>query len=169
VGAAQIAGLLADPTRLRVFAAVALGARTTSDVVETTGLSLGEVQAALPRLLAAGLIEQRDGLRVSVATLRDAARDRPDRDRSLPGATDEQAKVLRNFVEDGRLKLVPARAGQRRVVLEYLAGLFEPTVAYPEQDVNRTLQTLHPDYASLRRHLVDEGLLERHHGIYRRR
>jgi hypothetical protein len=165
---AQIAGLLADETRLRVFAAVALGARTTSGIADTTELSLERVQSALSRLLAAGLVEQRDGLRVSASTFQDAARDRPERDRSLPGATDEQAKVLRNFVENGRLKLVPARAGQRRVVLEYLAQLFDPAVEYQEQDVNRTLQTLHPDYASLRRYLVDEGLLERRSGVYKR-
>ena len=43
VRAATIAGLLADPTRLKVVAALALGAGTLEEVAETTGLPLREV------------------------------------------------------------------------------------------------------------------------------
>ena len=76
--------------------------------------------------------------------------------------------MLRNFVEDGRLRSIPARAAQRRVVLEYLSGLFEPGVAYHEPTVNETLREFHDDYVTLRRYLVDARLLERAHGVYRR-
>ena len=166
---ATTVGLLADEDRLRVFAAVALGARSGADVAETTGLPLTTVQSTLARLVNAGVVEQADGLRVSTDALREAARDRPPRQRELPDATPEQAKVLRNFVEDGRLREIPARAAQRRVVLEYLADRFEPGRDYAEPDVNMTLMLFHDDYASLRRYLVDAGLLERTGGVYRRR
>jgi hypothetical protein len=167
--AARIAGLLTDEARLRVFAAVALGARSVDDVARSAGLGVAEVQSALPRLVAAGLLEQEDGLRVQVSALDEAARDRPPRRRELPGATPEQADVLRNFVEEGRLTSLPARASRRCVVLEYLAGRFETGVAYDEDAVNETLAAFHPDYATLRRYLVDAGLLERAGGVYRRR
>jgi hypothetical protein len=168
VKAATLSGLLGDDERLRVVAAIALGARTVDDVANSGDLKPQEVRRALPRLMSAGVVEDQDGLRVDVAAFREAARDRPPRERDLPNATLEQARVLRNFVEEGRLRAVPVRAAQRRVVLEYLAERFDDGVEYPEAQVNELLSRFHDDYASLRRFLVDEGLLTRQAGRYRR-
>jgi len=126
------------------------------------------VRRVLPRLIAAGVVADGDGLRVETAPFREAGRERPPRQRELPGATPEQARVLRNFVENGRLKALPVHASQRRVVLEYLSTQFEDDVEYGERDVNELLGRFHDDYASLRRYLVDEGLLTRSAGRYRR-
>jgi hypothetical protein len=166
--AATLSGLLGDDERLRVVAAIALGARTIDDVATTGDLEPQNVRRALPRLISAGVVEEHNGLRIDVAALREAARERPPRRRELPDATPEQARVLRNFVEEGRLRALPVRATQRRVVLEYLAHRFEEGVEYPEPAVNELLGRFHDDYASLRRHLVDEGLVTRSAGLYRR-
>jgi hypothetical protein len=69
--------------------------------------------------------------------------------------------VLRRFVHNGRLLAMPAAYGKRRVVLDHLAGLFEPGRRYPEPEVNELLGRYHPDYAMLRRYLVDDGFLDR--------
>ena len=90
------------------------------------------------------------------------------RQRELPDATAEQQRVLRNFVEGGRLTRLPARSAQRRVILEYVAGRFETDRHYAEAEVNELLNSLHDDHAALRRYLVDERLLERKGGVYRR-
>jgi hypothetical protein len=163
-----LVGLLADEQRLQVFAAIALGAETIAAVAQATGTDPTSVQTVLPRLVTAGLVEQRDGLHVSLEALQTAARDRPARQRELPDATDEQQRVLRNFVEDGRLTRLPARHGQRRVVLEYVARRFDVDRQYAEEEVNELLNSLHDDHVALRRHLVDAGLLQRSEGIYRR-
>ena len=55
---------------------------------------------------------------------------------------------------------------KRALVLERLALEFEPGLRYTEREVNSTLQVFHPDYASLRRHLVDDGFLTRADGSY---
>jgi hypothetical protein len=165
---ATLIGLLADEQRLQVFSAVALGAETVAAVAEAAGTDVATVQTVLPRLVTAGLVEQRDGLHVSLEALRTAARDRPARQRELPDATDEQQRVLRNFVEDGRLTRLPARQGQRRVILEYVARRFDTDRDYAEVEVNELLNALHDDHVTLRRHLVDAGLLQRSQGIYRR-
>ena len=47
------------------------------------------------------------------------------------------------------------------MVLDHLAGLFEPGRRYSEAEVNQTLGAWYPDYAALRRYLVDEGFLRR--------
>src|SRR5215467_12278868 len=46
-------GLLANEDRLRVFAAVALGARTVDEIAAGSDLDTTDVQAALPRLVGA--------------------------------------------------------------------------------------------------------------------
>ena len=167
--AATLSGLLGDEERLRVVSAIALGARTLDEVAKAGDLPAEDVRRVLPRLIAAGVVADSDGLRVDVTPFQDAARERPPRRRELPDATPAQARVLRNFVEDGRLRALPVRASQRRVVLEYLATRFEPDTEYAESDVNELLGRFHDDYASLRRYLVDERLLTRSAGRYRRR
>ena len=79
----------------------------------------------------------------------------------------EQAAVARNFVdEDGRLRSLPARDAKRRLVLEWVASRFEPGREYAEKEVNGILLGVYDDVASLRRFLVDEGLLAREAGVY---
>ena len=75
---------------------------------------------------------------------------------------------LARFFRGDWLETIPARASDRRAVLEYLARVFEPGRDYAESDVNLALARVHRDHASLRRYLVDEHILARDHGVYRR-
>lgn len=170
--AATLVGLLADDARLRCLAAVVLGARTAADVAAATGLDGGATARALERLAGAGVVVRGpEGLTVAARVFADAARAaaqaRPQPRPEDAGATPEQARVLRNFLTpDGRLASIPAARAKRRVVLDHLAGRFEPGRVYPERDVNTLLGAVHPDHAALRRYLVDEGFLERREGFY---
>ena len=74
--------------------------------------------------------------------------------------------MLRAFVRDGRLLSIPAVHGKRVVVLDWLVQRFEPGRRYSENMVNLILAQVHPDTASLRRYLVDEGMLDREAGEY---
>src|SRR5687767_4295342 len=60
IDAGTIVGLLADPARLKVVAALALGAATIEDVAQSAGLPLKDVALAARRLARAGLVH-RDG------------------------------------------------------------------------------------------------------------
>lgn len=85
-------------------------------------------------------------------------------------ASAEEAKVLRSFFENGLLTSIPAQRSKRIVVLHYLADtVFERKHRYPEKEVNQRLGAVHPDPASLRRYLVDEGFMVRKSGEYRLR
>jgi len=57
-------------------------------------------------------------------------------------------------------------------VLEHLAQAFEPGIDYPEREVNAVLidraGDSGVDHVSLRRYLIDEDLLHRRDGVYRR-
>ena len=82
------------------------------------------------------------------------------------GDRDPREVVLRRFLVDGRLVAIPAQRAKRLVVLDHLAGLFEPGVRYTEAEVNQALAGYHPDFAALRRYLVDEEFLDRAGGVY---
>jgi hypothetical protein len=164
-----LCGLLAEPDRLRVFAAVVLGADVPSAIVEVSGLPTRTVTGALRRLELGGLLTAEKGrFTAAVGAFKDAVRDYaadagpeepldPDRNR---------AAVLRAFIVDGRLLQIPAAHSKRRIVLEHIANIFEPGIRYPEKTVNALLRAWYDDYAALRRYLVDETLLSRDAGEY---
>lgn len=168
-----LAGLLADPARLRVVAAVVLGAGTAEEVRSATGLPERDTRRALKRLVSGGLVRAGEAGRLVAAAdaFQTAVREATVERRRGPtpeelGATPEQAGVLRNFVEGERLTQIPAQRSKRLAVLDFLAARFEPGRVYPERDVNCILRSWHGDYAALRRYLVDEGFLERREGFY---
>lgn len=171
-GPESLVGLLAEESRLKVVAAVVLGAASEADVLATTGLAAKTVRKALDRLVRGGLVEAiGDGrLRVATERFKEAARvaaaDRPQARPEDVGATADQAHVLRNYLVDGRLTHIPAVRSKRLVVLDFLAGQFEPGRIYPEEQVNYLLGRFHVDYAALRRYLVEEELLDRRDGFY---
>jgi len=81
------------------------------------------------------------------------------------GAMDD--RVLANFLgPDGRLKSIPTKLSKLMVVLDRLAQEFEPGQTYPEPKVNEVLQRFHPDYAALRRYLVENGFMTREDSLY---
>ncbi len=169
VHAATIVGLLADPTRLKVVAALALGAGTIEDVAAASGLPLKDVALAARRLGRAGLV-RRDGHALELLTERFGAAARAAAESAPPPEplSDDPAEsaVLAAFIRDGRLTTIPAQQTKRRVVLEHVVRVFDVGVRYPEREVNALLAVWHPDTAALRRHLVDEGLLTREAGLY---
>jgi hypothetical protein len=70
--------------------------------------------------------------------------------------------VLRHFLDaDGRLHTIPSKRAKLLVVLDHLSQAFEPGLRYPEARVNEILGEFHPDYAALRRYLVENGFLDR--------
>ena len=73
---------------------------------------------------------------------------------------------LRVFVGDGRIQTIPSRLSRRRLLLDVIAQAFEPGVRYQERQVSLFLRRIHPDYAALRRYLVDEDFLSRSDGVY---
>jgi hypothetical protein len=156
----ELLSLLAEPDRLRALAAVALGAGTLAEVAERARLEPRAAARALSRLVAGGLLdgEAGKGYRVRTEALKAAVIPPAAEAERAEGQDDE---VLRRFVHNGRLLAMPAAHGKRQVVLDHLARLFEPGRRYPEPEVNELLGRYHPDYAMLRRYLVDHGFLGR--------
>ena len=166
----EILGLLSAHERLRVVAALVLGATTITEIVDKTALPQRVVLTALSRLEQGGLVSRdEDGggwllLSEQFAAARPTAPLPQVAD--YPDAKPEDAAVLQRFIRGGRLLSIPTQHAKRLVVLDYLATLFEPGERYSEKQVNALLGQLHDDYAALRRYLVDEGFLSREAGVY---
>jgi hypothetical protein len=162
----DVVGLLADEGRLRLVAALVLDAGTTQEVATRAGIPARKAIEALTRLEASGLVSRDPQGRwaFELDPLREIARSaRPARDGPAGSPTET---VLRGFITDGRLVQIPAARSKRVVVLDHLAGGFEPGRKYGEREVNEMLRRWHDDVAALRRYLVDEGFLSRDHAVY---
>lgn len=162
--------MLAEHDRLAVFAAVVVGSSSPATVAARAGLSTRDTERALRRLMQGGLITTVDGWLVAQeAAFKEAVREYASKAPQDPDNLDPdraKAAVLRVFVRDGRLTQIPAARGKRRIVLEHIVASFEPGVRYPEREVDAVLRAWHSDHASLRRYLVDEGLMSREKGVY---
>jgi hypothetical protein len=163
---------LADPERLSMAGALARGPSTASSLAEALEIPVTRIRKHLNRLTAAGIARleaDRRTYRLDTETLRWAAEQvGPPRQAGLAlgVANEDEEAVLRAFFRDGRLTEIPARESKRRIVLERIALEFEPGVRYDERTVNAIVGRFHNDYAAIRRHLVDEGLLDRERGEY---
>jgi len=168
-----LVGLLAEPARLRVFAALVLGDGAPDQLHKSTGLGRREIATALRRLEAGGLVQRTGGgYQPVVDVFKQAAREAAPPAEQHGYADDRVEAVVRAFVRDGRLTGVPAQVGRRRMLLEHVVQSFEPGRDYPEREVNAVLRAWTEggglDHVSLRRYLVDEGLLARADNTYRR-
>ncbi|HTN80081.1 MAG TPA: DUF2087 domain-containing protein [Acidimicrobiales bacterium] len=168
--AAALVGLLADPDRRAVFAALVLGATNVDEITRAAALDGRAAGRALSRLVDSGLVEHGDDgelyLLAEAFTLAARAAAPPLDSLDVGDDDPDAAKVLRAFVRDGRLVSIPAAHAKRLVVLDLLAQDFEPGRHYSESMVNLMLGKWHPDTAALRRYLVDDGFLARDAGEY---
>jgi hypothetical protein len=159
----RLLGLLGAPARLRVFAALVLGAETSDEVAERAALPVREALRELRELADGGLAERAGG---GWAARPDALRNAaaagaapPDR-HPMAGSRPDPA-VARDFTRDGRIVALPAQRGPRLELLDHVARAFEPGIRYAEAEVEAVLRAFHADSATLRRTLVDEGFLDR--------
>ncbi|MGD9956882.1 MAG: DUF2087 domain-containing protein [Candidatus Nanopelagicales bacterium] len=99
----------------------------------------------------------------------------------MPGAREriegDHAALIRAFVRGGRIVSFPAKWSKKLVLLDWAAQSFEPGTAYDEAAVNEVLRGLvadrddgdadaRADHVTLRRYLVDAGMLGRRDGFY---
>ncbi|MFF9777830.1 DUF2087 domain-containing protein [Streptomyces sp. NPDC013978] len=154
----DLIGILAQTDRRDAFAALALGATSVAQVAERAGLRQAAAAVALRKLvdgrIAAYDTEARayrlidDTFRLAVqAEVRISGR----------GGGDGAGAYFRK----GRLTSIPGKAEVRSRVLAVVADSFEAGVTYSEAKVNAICGQWFDDWVTLRRALVDEGLLRR--------
>jgi len=161
---------LSDATRLRLAGRLAEAPRSADELAELLGEKPAVVKHHLGRLAAAGLVTRPEAgsqtYRLRLEGVRAlAGRLLAHEVTTVPegaAANEFEHKVLRDFLSaDGAIRDLPVQERKLRVILRYAAQAFEPGQRYGEKEVNARLKRLHPDSATLRRALVDFGLLLR--------
>jgi predicted transcriptional regulator len=162
---------LSDASRLRLVALLLEKPRSVVDLAEELGLSAPTVSHHLKRLVEAGLAEATvDGhyhvYRIKLEALTELSGKLHAASKKSPEAPGSDAKVLSDFLVDGRLKTIPAQLKKRLVILRHLVEAFSSGEVYSEKQVNAILKRYHDDVATLRRELVENGLMARENGRY---
>jgi AcrR family transcriptional regulator len=81
-------------------------------------------------------------------------------------AANADAVLHRFFTSEGRLNTLPAKQSRQLAVYDLIVQRFIPGVRYTELEVNRELMAVYDDYVTLRRGLIDFGLMDRADGLY---
>ncbi|MBI3998667.1 MAG: metalloregulator ArsR/SmtB family transcription factor [Armatimonadetes bacterium] len=160
---------LADATRLRLVGLLVERPRHVDELAAALGVSAPTVSHHLFRLKAADLVRtERDGPFVYYSL--NLQRLHGLSNRLLPSVAlpkDERGRTLATFFDGDRLLRLPSSQRRRHWVLEAVAARFQAGKTYREREVNTLLRPIYDDVASLRRALVDHGLLQRDEDRYR--
>jgi hypothetical protein len=168
----QLAVDLGDPVLRRVFSALALGASTSSEILSLSGLAAPQAAKAIGRLVRSGLLVQGRGSLALDDDALAAAAETAARRVAEETAADQPDPQLRGHIRGGVLVNVPEQDDARLAVLGHVAeSTFAAGDDYDERTVTDRLQPWCEggalDAVSLRRALVDDGLLARESNRYR--
>lgn len=160
--------LVVDRVRLAILGHAAVGPIDHPALGRALGVDERRILKEVASLEAAGLLI--DGVLIEEALWEIAAAG-PRLAEASPEVVEgpwsaDEVKTLQTFFSGNRLSRIPEKRAKRLVVLERLSQEFEPGINYPERQVSFMLQLFHPDFAALRRYLVDEGFLTREDGVY---
>jgi biotin operon repressor len=168
---------LADPTRLRMIAAMVDRRRCGQDLAVEVGVTPATVSHHLRVLSDAGLVvETRQPpyvfYELNLAGLQDAVKavSTPKRVRELATTApvdDEHRNVLRAFFDGPRLIALPVQRRKKEIVLEEVLRRLPRRREYREVELNGFIEAVHPDYCAIRREWIMGRYMERQDGIYK--
>lgn len=167
---------LSDQSRLAIINSLLERSQYVEEIAKRHGLAPSTVSFHLRKLEQAGLVSSRKEQYYVVIQANDAIFDTTLREivsaptvgRELQDGRMEEycRKVLETFFRHGMLDKLPTQHKKRLIVLEQFAGHFEPERRYSEQEVTGLIMPLFDDYCTIRRLLVDEGLILREGASY---
>jgi hypothetical protein len=167
---------LADQSRLAIVNSLLERSQYVEEIAKRHGLAPSTVSFHLRKLEQAGLVSSRKEQYYVVIQANDAIFNTTLREivsaptvgRELQDGRMEEyrRKVLETFFRHGMLDKLPTQHKKRLIVLEPFAARFEPEQRYSEQEVTALIIPLFDDYCTIRRLLVDEGLIRREGAEY---
>jgi len=163
---------LADANRLKIVGLLAQKDFSVEQMAEILGIGSSTVSHHLSRLSKAGLVSAHAESYYNVYTLNVERLESLSKEllakNKLPSITENvdmdayDQKVIKNYSNpDGTLKLIPTQQKKLSAILFFVAKNFEYGKKYSEKEVNQVLEKFHPDYAFLRRSLIDFKIMDR--------
>lgn len=169
---------LSDASRLRIVQSLSQTDMYTELLAERLELTPSTVSFHMKKLVDAGLVTSRKEQYYTLYSLNRALLQKTlfELATSAPEQVDEQErreeayrqKVIKSFFEYGRLRSIPVQRKKRLICLEQIAKMFEFNRAYEEKELSEIIASVHEDYCTIRRDMVDEGILKRDGSSYAR-
>lgn len=176
---------IADPTRLHLLRLISGQGRNVQEIARMIDLPEEIVSQDLSQLHANGFLRlsmmnnqrfyqfQPDVVNILRGYVEQLGEPLQEKDKPISDnrwidmldiSADDKA-ILAKWTFDGRLTDFPIKDKEWRVILRWVASKFEANVRYTEKQVNEILTThIHPDYATLRRGLIEDGFMGRERG-----
>ncbi|MFC1900690.1 metalloregulator ArsR/SmtB family transcription factor [Chloroflexota bacterium] len=166
---------LADANRLKIIGLLAQGEYTVEQIAEMLGVSASTVSHHLSKLSTAGLVNARSESYYSIYYLETSVLESMSQRllarETMPAVTADidmdayDRKVLNTFCDtEGHILQFPAQRKKYEVILRHVVKVFKPGINYTEKQVNEILSFYSDDTATLRRGLVEHGMMEREVG-----
>lgn len=162
---------LAEQSRLAIVSSLLERPHFVEELAQRHDLAPSTVSFHLGKLQKAGLVSSRKeqyyvvfraNFELFDTTLREIVAAHPVGRELQDGRMEAyRRKVLDAFFRNGRLEKLPAQHKKRLTVLEQFALRFETGRRYSEQEVTGLIMPLFDDYCTIRRLLVEEGLMLR--------
>lgn len=160
---------IADPARIRILSLLASERRNGREIAKALSLSEPTITHHMAVLKRVGLVtvEKVGTSHIYSSDFRPVmAVNAFFQTKEAAAPSNEAQKVWNDFSENGKLKALPVQYKKRMYIIDRLARLFEEGRQYTEKEVNAILMDYYPDYATLRRELVESGYLARQRDVY---
>lgn len=155
---------MSSAERLRVIGALAHGRASQAEIAEQLHAPVRDVFQHLSFLIRAGIVHEADEMyELDEKAIESLARGQlKDSRPQYEGHPENVRKVLKAYLNaDGTVKEIPQETKRAFILLSFIVDVFAFDATYTEKEVNTILRRFHVDTASLRRALVDHGLLAR--------
>ena len=164
---------VSDVERLRIIGALTRGSARASDIAENLGMPFRDAIGHLAFLAFVKVVKAQPAKRKQdeIYELEPSGLEKLSHQQfagqrgsytPAPDLDDKTRKVLAAHLNaDGSIRQIPHQPVKLRVILDYIVAVFTPGANYTEKEVNTILRRFHLDVASLRRNLVDAGLMQR--------
>lgn len=175
---------LLDMDALRVVAALADGERSMAEVAKELDIvpAVSAGRGPLGQLISLQLVAmRREGGRMLISldkerfkalrgALQQLSKEQLAREvAETPGlsemAEDDQ-RILRSYLRGEQITELPVGPKRMQALLRWLVERFEFDRRYPERELNAIIKRHHPDFATLRRELIDHKFMARERDVY---
>ncbi len=167
---------LADTSRLRILNAIIIKPQYVEEIAHRINLAASTVSFHLKKLEGAGLVKPvKEQYYITYhinsdlfgITLKELVSFE-----NIESAAEEERidlyrrKVLKVFFKKDRLLKLPVQHKKKLIVLDEFVKKFKNNKRYKEEEVNNVIKQSFEDYCTIRRLMIEEGMMKRENNIY---
>ncbi|MFA7418130.1 MAG: metalloregulator ArsR/SmtB family transcription factor [Melioribacteraceae bacterium] len=172
----EIMKSLADTSRLQVLNAVLQKPQYVEELAHRINLAVSTVSFHLKKLEKAGLVFKKKDQYYIVYQVNDeifnlTLRELTSFDNIEKFVQDERVekyrqKVLKTFMKNKRLTKLPVQRKKKLIILDEFIKKFNTNKKYTENEVDSLINETYDDHCTIRRLLIEEGMMQRENQIY---